>query len=66
MFHKKVILGPQPASSPNPADMDAIDFNNSAAPMVGPIMTTQRQPDMTTNDAERAATVLATTFVVPN
>ena len=28
-------------------------------------MTTQRQPDITTNDAERAATVLATTFVVP-
>lgn len=46
--------------------MDAIDFNHDEAPMVDPIMTTQRQPDMTTNDAERAATVLDTTFVVTN
>lgn len=46
--------------------MDAIDFNDNNPAMVDPIMATQRQPDITTNDAERAATVLATTFVAPN
>ena len=47
-------------------DMDALDHHNTTPHAIDPIMTAPRQPDMTTNDAERAATVHTTTFIEPN